>query len=321
VRSRRHGDVLARLVCVNAGAIASRRGILRLKTNLISSGRPIPGFSRITCSKNTRPGAEGRSRNLRGRELCLQDRDVVAVTGFAVCRRQGARQKPQPFAQQVSERRRDVSTLMRRMEIEAIYRRPNTSKPAPGHRIYPYLLRGLMIDRPNHVWAAHITCIPMARGFVYLTAVMDWFVRRVLAWRLPNMMEASFCINAVQAALAKHACPQIFNTDRGSQFTSAEFTSVLINNGISISMDGKGAWRDNAPLKASAKHVDRSPLWNRGLTSSSSAPTVTSTPSHSDLSAARTLSEPEGSSRPFRAWLSLVRAGSSDSYDRLLFFA
>ena len=141
--------------------------------------------------------------------------------------------------------RRHVTTLMRRMGIEAIYRRPNTSKPAPGHRIYPYLLRGLTINRPNHVWATDISYIPMARGFVYLTAVMDWFTRRILAWRLSNTMEASFCIDAVEQAIAKYGCPQIFNTDQGSQFTSAEFTSVLINNGISISMDGKGAWRDN----------------------------------------------------------------------------
>ena len=126
--------------------------------------------------------------------------------------------------------------------IEAIYRRPNTSKPAPGHRVYPYLLRGLTIDRPNHVWATDITYIPMARGFVYLAAVMDWFARRVLAWRLSNTMEASFCIDAVEEAIARYGCPQIFNTDQGSQFTSADFTSVLINYGISISMDGKGAW-------------------------------------------------------------------------------
>ena len=141
--------------------------------------------------------------------------------------------------------RRHVTTSMRTMGIEAIYRRPNTSKPAPGHRVYPYLLRGLTIDRPNHVWATDITYIPMARGFVYLAAVMDWFARRILAWRLSNTMEASFCIDAVEQAIAKYGCPQIFNTDQGSQFTSAEFTSVLINNGISISMDGKGAWRDN----------------------------------------------------------------------------
>ena len=116
-----------------------------------------------------------------------------------------------------------------------------------------------MIDRPNQVWATDITYIPMARGFVYLAAVMDWFTRRILAWRLSNTMEASFCIDAVEEALAKHGCPQIFNTDQGSQFTSAEFTGVLINNGVSISMDGKGAWRDNVFIERlwrSLKHED-----------------------------------------------------------------
>jgi putative transposase len=141
--------------------------------------------------------------------------------------------------------RRHITTLMQRMGIEAIYRRPNTSKPAPGHRIYPYLLRGLTIDRPNHVWATDITYIPMARGFLYLAAVMDWCTRRILAWRLSNTMEASFCVDAVEEALAKYGCPRIFNTDQGSQFTSTEFTSVLIKNNVAISMDGKGAWRDN----------------------------------------------------------------------------
>jgi putative transposase len=141
--------------------------------------------------------------------------------------------------------RRHVTTLMRRMGLEAIYRRPNTSKPAPGHRIYPYLLRGLTIERPNQVWATDITYIPMARGFVYLAAVMDWFARRILAWRLSNTMEASFCIDAVEEALAEYGPPRIFNSDQGSQFTSAQFTGLLIDNGIEISMDGKGAWRDN----------------------------------------------------------------------------
>ena len=141
--------------------------------------------------------------------------------------------------------RRHIATLMRRMGIEAIYRPPNTSKPAPGHRIYPYLLRGLSIERPNQVWAIDITYIPMARGFVYLAAVMDWFARRILAWRLSNTRELSFCIDAVEAALTQYGSPQIFNTDQGSQFTSAEFTGLLISNGIEISMDGKGAWRDN----------------------------------------------------------------------------
>ena len=122
--------------------------------------------------------------------------------------------------------RRHVATLMKRMGIEAIYRRPNTSKPAPGHKIYPYLLRGLRVDRPNQVWAMDITYIPMARGFVYLAAVVDWFSRRVLAWRLSITMEAEFCIEAVEEALA-HGKPEIFNTDQGSQFTSADFTGLL----------------------------------------------------------------------------------------------
>jgi putative transposase len=138
-----------------------------------------------------------------------------------------------------------TATLMRKMGIEAIYRRPNTSKPAPGHKIYPYLLRGLKIDRPNQVWAMDITYIAMARGFVYLAAVVDWFTRRVLAWRLSITMEVDFCIEAVEEALAKHSKPAIFNTDQGSQFTSAAFTGLLLGNGIAVSMDGRGAWRDN----------------------------------------------------------------------------
>ena len=151
--------------------------------------------------------------------------------------------------------RRHVATLMKRMGIEAIYRRPNTSKPAPGHKIYPYLLRGLKVDRPNHVWAMDITYIPMARGFVYLAAVVDWFSRRVLAWRLSITMEAAFCIEALEEALAKHGRPEIFNTDQGSQFTSADFTGVLLNAGIAISMDGKGAWRDNVFVERIWKSV------------------------------------------------------------------
>ena len=148
-----------------------------------------------------------------------------------------------------------VATLMKRMGIEAIYRRPNTSKPAPGHKIYPYLLRGLKVDRPNQVWATDITYIPMARGFVYLAAVVDWFSRRVLAWRLSITMEAAFCIEALEEALAKHGRPGIFNTDQGSQFTSADFTGVLIDNKIAISMDGKGAWRDNVFVERIWKSV------------------------------------------------------------------
>jgi putative transposase len=141
--------------------------------------------------------------------------------------------------------RRHIKTLMRRMGVEAIYRRPNTSRPAPGHRIYPYLLRGLAITRPNQVWAMDITYIPMARGFVYLAAVVDWFSRRVLAWKLSVTMEALFCIEALEEALSKNEKPEIFNTDQGSQFTSEVFVGRLKEEGIRISMDGRGRWRDN----------------------------------------------------------------------------
>jgi putative transposase len=141
--------------------------------------------------------------------------------------------------------RRHMRTLMRRMGIEALYRRPRTTKPEPGHKIYPYLLRGLEITRPNHVWAMDITYIPMARGFVYLAVVLDWFSRRVLSWRLSIAMEAAFCIEALEEALAGHGKPEIVNTDRGSQFTCPAFTGILTGHGIAISMDGKGAWRDN----------------------------------------------------------------------------
>lgn len=138
-----------------------------------------------------------------------------------------------------------VSTLMKRMSIEAIYRRPNTSKPAPGHKVYPYLLGKLAVTRPNQVWTIDITYIPMARGFVYLAAVVGWFSRRVLAWRVSISMDVGFCIEAVEEALSKYGAPEILNSDQGSQFTSMAFTGLLRDNGIAISMDGRGAWGDN----------------------------------------------------------------------------
>ena len=141
--------------------------------------------------------------------------------------------------------RRHIKTLMRKMGIEALYRRPRTTRPEPGHKIYPYLLRGLEIVRPNQVWAMDITYIPMAKGFVYLAVVLDWFSRRVLSWRVSITMEASFCVETLQEALARHGKPEIVNTDQGSQFTCEAFTDVLTRNAIKISMDGKGAWRDN----------------------------------------------------------------------------
>jgi len=141
--------------------------------------------------------------------------------------------------------RKHVATLMRRMGIEPLYRKPNTSKKHPGHAVYPYLLRGLAVERANHVWAMDITYIPMAQGFVYLCAVVDWASRRVLAHRVSITMDTDFCVQAVEEAIAKHGRPEIFNTDQGSQFTSQAFTDVLAGRGIRISMDGKGAWRDN----------------------------------------------------------------------------
>ena len=138
-----------------------------------------------------------------------------------------------------------VRTLMKRMGIEAIYCRPNTSKPAQGHKIYPYLLRNIVVDRPNQVWAMDITYIPMARDFVYLAAVVDWFSRKVLSWRLSITLEIEFFLEAVEEALAHYGKPEIFNTDQGSQFTSIAFTDLLNKHDIKISMDGKGSWRDN----------------------------------------------------------------------------
>ena len=180
----------------------------------------------------------------------------VSATELAIMRRIDELHLEYPFAgsrmlrdllrgEAVAIGREQVVTLMRRMGIEALYRRPGSSTPAPGHKIYPYLLRGLKVDRPNQVWAMDITYIPMARGFVYLAAVVDWFSRRVLAWRLSITLEAEFCLDAVEDALARHDKPEIFNTDQGSQFTSADFTGLLLKNAVAISMDGRGAWRDN----------------------------------------------------------------------------
>ncbi len=138
-----------------------------------------------------------------------------------------------------------VRRLMRKMDIHAVYRRPRTTIPAPGHKVYPYLLRDRIIDRPDQVWCADVTYIPMARGFLYLVAVMDWHSRKVLAWRLSNTMTADFCVEALQEALARFGTPGIFNTDQGSQFTSAAFTGILNAAGVTISMDGKGRWMDN----------------------------------------------------------------------------
>jgi putative transposase len=141
--------------------------------------------------------------------------------------------------------RKRVQRLMRTMGIAALGPKPRTTKPAPGHKIFPYLLRNMTIDRPNQVWAADITYIPIGRGFLYLVAIMDWASRAVLAWRLSNTMDVSFCVSALEEALSRFGTPEIFNTDQGSQFTSAAFTGTLARAGIKISMDGRGRWMDN----------------------------------------------------------------------------
>lgn len=177
-----------------------------------------------------------------------------------------------------------VTTLMKRMGIEALYRKPNTSKPAPGHKIYPYLLGKLPITRPNQVLAMDITYIPTARGFIYLVAVLDWFTRRVLAWRVSITLEADFCIDAVEEAFAKHGTPEIFNTDQGSQFTSTDFIKVLAAREIKIStplgtlpcnalpvIDGKGVWRDNVFIERLWRSIKFEEVYLRAYASVSEA--------------------------------------------------
>jgi len=155
----------------------------------------------------------------------------------------------------VSVGRRHVATLMRRMGIEALYQHPRTTKPHPGNKVFPYLLRNRQVTAPNQVWAMDITYIPMSKGFVYLAAVMDWATRRILAWRLSNSMTVDFCIEAVEAAIRDYGTPEIFNTDQGSQFTGKDFVGLLERHGIQISMDGKGSWRDNVFVERLWKSV------------------------------------------------------------------
>ena len=190
----------------------------------------------------------------------------VSEAELALMRRIDALHLEHPFAgarmlrdqlalEGVNVGRKHVATLMRRMAIEALYRKPNTSRRNGKDAIYPYLLRNLQVERPNQVWAMDITYIPMARGFVYLAAVIDWYSRRVLSWRVSISMETGFCIEAVEEALQRHGKPEIFNTDQGSQFTSEAFTGLLKQHDIAISMDGKGCWRDNVFIERVWKSV------------------------------------------------------------------
>jgi putative transposase len=169
--------------------------------------------------------------------------------------------------------RKHVATLMRRMGIEAIYRRRNTSRPHPEHPVYPYLLRGLEINRPNQVWATDITYVPMSRGFVYLVVILDWYSRRILAWRLSNSLTPDFCIEALQAALGRYGTPEIFNTDQGSQFTCPDFTAVLKAHDVRISMDGRGCWRDNVFVERLWKTIKYEEVYLHAYESVSAAKT------------------------------------------------
>ena len=167
--------------------------------------------------------------------------------------------------------RKHVGTLMAKMGIEALYRRQNTSKRHAAHRIYPYLLRNVAIERPNHVWAMDITYLPMKRGFVYLAVVLDWATRRILSWRLSNSMTADFCVEALEEAIVRYGSPEIMNTDQGSQFTSSEFITTLEANGIAISMDGKGCWRDNVFVERLWKSIKYEEVYLRAYESVSQA--------------------------------------------------
>jgi putative transposase len=163
--------------------------------------------------------------------------------------------------------RQHVATLMRRMGMEALAPKRRLSKPHPGHKVYPYLLRGMDISRAGQVWCADVTYLPMARGFCYLTAVMDWASRRVLSWRLSNTLDASFCIEALEEALDRYDAPEIFNTDQGSQFTSEGFTSPLISRGIRVSMDGRGRWMDNVFIERLWRSVKYEEVYLKGYES------------------------------------------------------
>ncbi len=170
--------------------------------------------------------------------------------------------------------RKRARRLMRKMGLVPIYQAPKTSLANPDHKIYPYLLRDMAIDRPNQVWCADITYIPMRRGFLYLVAIMDWHSRKVLSWRLSNTMDASFCVDALKEAFAIYGAPAIFNTDQGSQFTSLEFTEAVKNAGVRISMDGKGRWMDNVFIERLWRSLKYECVYLNALESGSQAGTI-----------------------------------------------
>jgi putative transposase len=197
---------------------------------------------------------------------------TVIDTTFLDCPWYGSRQMARRLRRNGRDvGRRRVRRLMAKMGLTPIYQRPRTSDPHPQHRIYPYLLRKLTIERPNHVWCADVTYIPMRRGFLYLVAIMDWATRKVLAWRLSNTMDAGFCVAALEEALARFGKPDIFNTDQGSQFTSLDFTGMLLDAKGSISMDGKGAWRNNVFVEWLCRSVKYEEVYLRAYDSVSEA--------------------------------------------------
>ena len=221
----------------------------------------LPGISRGSLYHEPRPSSEDDLRLMRRIDELHMDYP------FAGSRMMKGLLRQEGF----TAGRLHVATLMKTMGIEALYRRPNTSKPAPGHKIYPYLLRKLAVTRPNQVWAMDITYVPMARGFVYLTAVIDWFSRKVLAWRLSVTLETGPCMEALKEAMHRHGPPEIMNTDQGTQFTSVDFIKALKDADIQISMDGKGAWRDNVFVERLWRTIKYEEVYLRAYDSVSAA--------------------------------------------------
>ena len=238
---------------------------------MIKRNHPLPVCKQAKALKLSRSSVYYRPRPVSDADLGLMRRidELHLEHPFAGCRmlRDMLRREG------LSSGRRHVTTLMRRMGIEALYRKPNTTRRHPRHPVYPYLLRGVAVTRSNQVWAMDITYIPMAKGFVYLAAVVDWFSRRVLSWRLSITMDTSFCVDAVEEAMERYGAPEIFNTDQGSQFTSEAFTGLLKDNGIKISMDGRGSWRDNVFIERLWKSVKYEEVYLRAYESVSEART------------------------------------------------
>jgi putative transposase len=220
---------------------------------MIDRTHDLPVTRQCQILKLARSTAYYRPQSTSGTDLLLMRRIDELHLEYPFAGSRMLRDMLRREGQQIG--RKHVRTLMKKMGIEALYRKPNTSQRHAAHPIYPYLLRNLKIDRSNQVWATDITYIPMRRGFIYLVAVLDWHSRRVLSWRVSNTLTTDFCLDAVREAIARYGTPEIFNTDQGSQFTSSEFTGLLKEHGIQISMDGKGCWRDNVFVERLWKSV------------------------------------------------------------------